>query len=649
MTSSSPRALLLAVLLAVPAAEASSNAGWEVQLPGDRTWRQTASLPATWEELGLEDLDGDAWLRGTLTLDEEARLAAARDGLGLLLGPPYSGGYEAWADGRLVGRSRGWFLDLPFASPEVFRVPRAAIREDGTVRLALRVRRIDWASDTDPRAGPVGDTLKLGFHEALRDRARSAWTRNLHAELPLLVLSALFAAAGLYHLLLFNWRREKTEHLWFGLLCLAFSINTFASTWWIYELTASRGLAVRTADLTGHLAAALAIQFLWPFLGRAIRPPLRAYQTSHLALAAFVGLWPAVRPVLASLTLRSLWLLPLLVLSAALILREARRGGPEARRMVLGGLAMIGLQTLELARQIFSLPIPFSVSGFGFAAVLAAMALALSDRFRRMHDELDLLRLRLEDQVRDRTRALEHAMEETLAASRAKSEFLANISHEVRTPMNGVLGMAELLDGTPLDPHQREYARTILVSGQALLKLIDDLLDFAQMESSRLTVERAPFAPRQVLRESIEIISPMAARQGLALRCSVAEDTPETLIGDRDRTRQILLNLLSNAVKFTPSGEVSVELSARPRADGRQEVRFAVSDTGIGISSQDLERLFVPFQQLDGSSRRRHGGVGLGLAISKRLAELMDGEIRVESSPGKGSTFHLLLMSDGSG
>ena len=648
MTSSSRGALLLAALLAAPAAGASLPAGWTVRTENPIRVR-TASLPATWKELSLQDLDGEASLRGRLVLDEEARLAAARDDLGLLLGAPDTGGYEAWAGGQLLGRSRGWSLELPFVAPEVFRVPRAAIGEDGTLILVLRVRRIDWASDLDPRAGPVSETLKLGFHQALQDGSRSAWTRKLLRELPLLVLAALFAAAGLYHLLLFNRRREKTEHLWFGLLCLAFSLNTFASTWWIYELTANRGLAARTADLTGHFAAALAIQFLWPFLGRTIRPPLRAYQLSHLALAAFVGLWPEVRWVLASLTIRSLWLLPLLVLAAALILREARRGEAEARKIALGGIVMIGFQALELARQILHLPVPFSVAGFGFAAVLVAMGLALSERFRRLHDELDLLRLHLEEQVRDRTRALENAMEQALSASRAKSEFLANISHEIRTPMNGVLGMADLLNGTRLDASQREFVRTIQVSGQALLKLIDDLLDFASMESSHLTVERAPFAPRQVLHDSLRIIAPMAARQGLDLRSHVAEETPEMLIGDCDRTRQVLLNLLSNAVKFTPSGEVSVELSARSLENGRLEVRFTVADTGIGIPSQNLERLFIPFQQLDGSARRRYGGAGLGLAISRRLAELMGGEIRVESSPGKGSTFHFLLVGERSG
>jgi signal transduction histidine kinase len=649
------RCVLLVILLLVPGIAAAVPDLWKSQAGDDPRWAQpgfddsawpSVPLTATWREQGRQGFDGVVWFRRTVPLGEEARLAAGRDDLGLLLGPPLSGGYEVYAGGRRIGRSRGGAAALPFGFPEVFRVPREAVGEGATLSLAIQVRRVGWASDRDPRAAPTGTVLTIGSYQALADRTRVAWTDSLLTELPLLVLAALFTAAGVYHLLLFSRRRKQTEHLWFGLLALVFSLNTVASTYWIYEITASRGLAVRLSDLSGHLAAALAIQFLWPFFSRPIRLPLRAYQLSHVALAGLIALSPSVRPILASSTARWLWLLPLLVASAALIARETWRGGAEARTIAVGGLAMIVIQGLELARNLLPLPWTVPLAAFGFAAVLVAMGIALADRFRRVHGELDRLRINLETQVLERTRALEEAMDQALDASRVKGEFLANISHEIRTPMNGVLGLTDLLERTALTSKQKEYVKALQVSGQALLALINDILDFSRMEARKLAVERVPFRLEEVLEESLRIIAPLAAGRNLALRSSIASGTPEALVSDPNRTRQILLNLLSNAVKFTPAGEVRVELSARPLGEGLVEAHFAVRDTGIGITSGDLERLFTPFLQLDGSPSRRYGGAGLGLAISKRLTELLGGRIWVESDPGRGSTFHFTLVGD---
>ena len=652
---------LLAVFLLVPAAAAAqAPAGaalWRARTGDDPRWASpgfddstwpTLPVPATWAEQRLQNLDGTVWFRRAMPLDEEARLAAGRDELGLLLGPPVYGGYEVYAGGRLLGRSRGWASSLPFALPEAFRVPRDAIETGTTLPLALRVRRIGWASDRDPEAAPVGDALTLGSFPALRDRIRVAWTDHLLSELPLLVLAALFAAAALYHVLLFSRRRKQTEHLWFGLLSLAFAVNTAASTYWIYQITVSTAVAMRLSALSGHLAVALAVQFLWRFFSRPVPSWLRAYQLSHVALAGFVGLWPSIRPVITSFTIRYLWLLPLLVIAAVLILREARRGEAEARTIAAGGLVMIALQGIELAKGV--LPLPWapslSLAAFGFAAVLVAMGFALSSRFRRVHDELDRLRVGLEEQVLERTRELVEANEQALAASRAKSEFLANISHEIRTPLNGVIGLADVLATTSLTPSQKEYVEAIQSSGDALLALINNILDFSAAESNRIEVERVPFRLAAVLEESLEKIAPEAELQGLALRSTIAEGTPRALVGDPDCTRQVLLNLLSNAVKFTPQGEVRVELSARLLEEGRIEAHFAVTDTGIGISSRDLDRLFTPFLQLDGSPSRLYGGAGLGLALSQQLAQLMGGRIWADSTPGQGSTFHFTIVGE---
>jgi signal transduction histidine kinase/CheY-like chemotaxis protein/HPt (histidine-containing phosphotransfer) domain-containing protein len=656
---------LLAVLFLIPAAGATqpgretarpemwkSRTGddprWASPGYDDSAWR-AVPLPATWRQQGYTGAAGEVWFRRVEPLDAAAQLAAGRGQLGILLGrsTPF-GAYQVYATGRLAGSSGGWRLTLPFSRAEVFPIPREAVGQDGRLALALRVRRVAWAADGQPLAAPVGTTLTLGDYQALKDRAGLAWDRTLLADLPLLLLAVLFLAVAPYHVALYWRRRNQTGHLWFGLLALAFAANTFASSYWIYQLTSRYDLAMRLSDLSGHAAALLAIQFLWTFFSRPIPRWLRGYQLSHGALALFVGLWPDPRLVVASAGLRALWLLPLLAAAVVLITRETWRGDAEARILALSGLALVAAEAVELAGPALHLPwqSPVSLPPFGFAAVLAAMSYSLSNRFRRVHDELDGLRSNLEQQVRERTAALQQAQEGALAASRAKSEFLANMSHEIRTPMSGVIGMTSLLLGTHLTALQRNYVETIRTSGEALLVLINDILDLSKMESGKVMIARAPFGLATVIAESLEMVAPLAARQGLTLHRSLAPGTPEALVGDLARTRQILVNLLGNAVKFTPQGEVRVSLSARPLPDGRCEVLFAVADTGIGIPAGELDRLFVDFHQLDGSLTRQHGGTGLGLAISRRLTELMGGRIWAESTPGQGSTFYFTLTGE---
>jgi PAS domain S-box-containing protein len=247
-------------------------------------------------------------------------------------------------------------------------------------------------------------------------------------------------------------------------------------------------------------------------------------------------------------------------------------------------------------------------------------------------------RKRSEEQLRAAKDAAE-------AAAQAKSEFLANMSHEMRTPMNAVIGLTGLLLDEDLTINQREYLETIRSSGDALLSIINNILDLSKIESSVTELEYQPFYLPSCLKESLSQVAAEAANKGLRITYNLSEDTPRSIISDPTRLRQILVNLLDNAVKFTKEGEVSISVSCAQKDDGEYEIHFAIKDTGIGIPADKMDRLFQAFSQIDASTTRRYGGTGLGLAISKKLAELMGGRIWVDSELGHGSTFHITIRA----
>lgn len=392
----------------------------------------------------------------------------------------------------------------------------------------------------------------------------------------------------------------------YGVLRLRFNVDVLAAELW---------RLVQSALALALIALAGGMLLIWFPLKRWLGTLDRALQVQH-----------STTPEQAPEVERLLGDLPLEFRPMVLALDQAT--GDLRNELQTREKALVSLR--EVLSDLQGTPNPSGGTGENDLAQLSAMV-------ARLVSEREVSR-----------QALERALDAAEVANRIKSEFLANMSHEIRTPMNGIIGMTQLVLETALTGEQRDFMATIQLSADALMTILNDILDFSKIEAGKLHIERVPFEPHSVLREACNVIAPLSTAKNLVLNRHIEADVPAILLGDPMRLRQVLLNLLNNAVKFTEQGCIDVVMRGDTTDRQNPLLHVAVSDTGIGIAPEMQIRIFEAFVQEDASTTRRFGGTGLGLSISKRLIELMGGRIWLESTPGRGSTFHFTLPLRGS-
>ncbi len=601
---------------------------WAAAELDDREWQAT-EIPAH-SPNGHAGYSGMLWYRVSLQLDLSR--PSVRENLGALavmLGSVMSS-YELYAGGERVG-GVGRLPPSPEAHYDLHRVysiPASAVSADGRLVLALRVWR-NPAVIRQWETGPYFGDFLLGNVGDLRAELLR------QALLPNVVLAALYLMLGLYHLLIARRNPVLKEFFWFGLFSIALAAYTFET---------SQSKFILEIPYPWHKKLELLLLYLAPILFSntllaVTRTPGNLLTRGFNVVFGLYFITALIGPgdTVMSAALRSyqylaaVWALAL----AALMGWRAYQGSRSARAVVV-------LLLLLFAAVFNDVLLQTALIGSGnvlyivFALLLFFMALLMAERYT------DTLK-KLETSVENRTAELVSANRELATAVETKGNFLANMSHEMRTPMNAILGLTHLGLKTELTEQQRDYFSKVEQSAEDLQDIIDSILDFSKLEDGELECISEPFSPISLIEGIRRTWAESANEAGLEFVVQLDPEIPETLSGDAKRLKQVLGIFISNAVKFTEQGQVGLKIRLLDSHLQSARLRFAVSDTGVGIADHQREHLFEAFTQADNSTTRKYGGTGVGLSIAKRLVQLMGGHIDVDSAPGEGSTFSFEL------
>lgn len=631
-------------------ARSGTDLSWSTPELDDSDWR-SVTLPSTWGELDLGE-SGTVWFRRRSVLPAGWARDLTPNGPALLLGRARYGRYELYAGGRLVATSEDP-SGLDIATSRVYQVPREAIGDDGTLLIALRFDRLEAESRRALDTGPAGRSIVFGDFATLAALADRERLRTLYASVPSLGLSFFFVLIGLYHFALFRHRRRDGEYFWFGVLALSFAAVNFLISPWVWEVVSDDGLAERLSSAGKHLAMAAQIQFLWVLLRRPIRRPLRAYQITHVVLAAAALVVP-LQWLLWTYTLRAVFSLAFFPVMALVCIAAIRGGDAEGRLIGAAGALLAGAVLVYLGLQLAGWTVP-PLPAWAFLIFVLAMVATLSRRFGLLHRELDALNRELEQRVDERTRELEgksrnliRKNRETLAAQEklVRSEKLASLGqlvagvvHEIKNPVEAMgeavpeleKEIADLAEQAPEEKRDRirESLKVLAKGAERIHEIVQNLRMFSHPEEVAVTnsdLHEVLDSTLSLLRGKLKDRIRVVRNYGEIPRIEVYES----------QIKQVLMNVLVNAVQSI-EGEGTVTLTTSPEAGGR--VSLSIRDTGRGMSELVRRRIFDPFF----TTRTRDGGTGLGLSISHGIVKEHGGALGVQSVLGHGTEITITL------